>query len=159
MKYIFIILSGLFFFTQVLSDDVTIEMLNKLGKERMIFSEKIVNVNAGDSVFWKATDKGHNVEFIKNGTPEGVEKFKSKLSEKLGEMEVRNVLAELLDNFDKNMIKYLIDDKEYKNYLGVSIEKIIPDYKKVHKKYCDGKFWYYNALNTVDGMPIIKYQA
>jgi pseudoazurin len=81
MKYIFIILSGLFFFTQVLSDDVTIEMLNKLGKERMIFSEKIVNVNAGDTVFWKATDKGHNVEFIKNGTPEGVEKFKSKLSE------------------------------------------------------------------------------
>ena len=81
MRYIFIILSGLFFSTQVLSDDVTIEMLNKLGKERMIFSEKIVNVNAGDTVFWKATDKGHNVEFIKNGTPEGVEKFKSKLSE------------------------------------------------------------------------------
>jgi len=81
MKYIFIILSSIFFSTHVLSDDVTLEMLNKLGKEHMIFSEKIVNVNVGDTVFWKATDKGHNVEFIKNGIPEGVEKFKSKLSE------------------------------------------------------------------------------
>jgi len=31
-------------------------------------------------VFWKATDKGHNVEFIsKNGIPAGVDKFKSKV--------------------------------------------------------------------------------
>ena len=31
-------------------------------------------------MFWKATDKGHNVQFIsKNGVPKGVEKFKSKV--------------------------------------------------------------------------------
>jgi len=35
----------------------------------------------GEKVFWKATDKGHNVEFIKNGVPEGVEKFKSKYNQ------------------------------------------------------------------------------
>ncbi len=58
--------------------DVTLEMLNKLGKETMVFSEKVVKINVGDTVFWKATDKGHNVEFIKGGTPEGVGKFKSK---------------------------------------------------------------------------------
>ena len=58
--------------------DATIEMLNKQDKESMVFSQKIVKINVGDKVFWKATDKGHNVEFIKGGVPEGVEKFKSK---------------------------------------------------------------------------------
>ena len=41
--------------------DVTIEMLNKLGKESMVYSQKIVKVNSGDTVFWKAATKGHNV--------------------------------------------------------------------------------------------------
>ena len=65
-------------FTSVFAADTTIEMLNKSGKEIMVFSNKIVSVNVGDTVFWKATSKGHNVEFIKGGTPEGVPKFKSK---------------------------------------------------------------------------------
>ena len=58
--------------------DATVEMLNKQGKESMVYSQKIVKINVGDKVFWKATNKGHNVEFIKGGVPEGVEKFKSK---------------------------------------------------------------------------------
>ena len=61
--------------------DQTIEMLNKSGKEYMIYSKKIVNINVGDTVFWKATTPGHNVEFIKGGgAPEGVEKFRSPIS-------------------------------------------------------------------------------
>ena len=60
--------------------DATVEMLNKKGKETMVFSLKIVKINVGEKVFWKATDKGHNVEFIKKGVPEGVEKFKSKFN-------------------------------------------------------------------------------
>ena len=60
--------------------DETVEMLNKLGKENMVFSKKIVKVNIGDTVFWKATKPGHNVEFIKGGVPEGVGKFRSALS-------------------------------------------------------------------------------
>ena len=32
------------------------------------------------TVLWKATDKGHNVQFIKGGVPQGVEKFKSKMN-------------------------------------------------------------------------------
>ena len=63
-----------------LAADQTIEMLNKLGKENMVFSKKIVQVNIGDTVFWKSTKPGHNVEFIKGGVPEGVEKFRSALS-------------------------------------------------------------------------------
>ena len=67
--------------SNALAADATIEMLNKKGKERMLFSEKIVRINVGDTVFWKAKSKGHNVEFIKkNGIPKGVEKFKSRLS-------------------------------------------------------------------------------
>ena len=60
--------------------DITIEMLNKLDNEYMVFSQKIVKVDLGDTIFWKSTDPGHNIEFIKGGVPEGVGKFKSKLS-------------------------------------------------------------------------------
>ena len=64
----------------VFAEDTTVEMLNKLGKRSMVFSQEIVRINSGDTVFWKATDKGHNVQFIsKGGVPEGVEKFKSKI--------------------------------------------------------------------------------
>ena len=80
-----IILTSIFFsiiFTTATSfaADITVEMLNKLGKETMVFSQKIVKINIGEKVFWKATHKGHNVEFIKGGVPEGVEKFKSKFN-------------------------------------------------------------------------------
>jgi len=81
MRYILIILFSLFLSKIVVAEDATIEMLDKLGKRNMVFSQEIVRINPGDTVFWKATDKGHNVQFIsKNGVPEGVEKFKSKIS-------------------------------------------------------------------------------
>ena len=70
---------GYFLFSSLaISADQTVEMLNRLNKESMVFEPKIVRVNVGDTVLWKATDKGHNVEFIKKGVPEGVGKFKSK---------------------------------------------------------------------------------
>tara|TARA_B100001250_G_C19233221_1_gene543176 strand:- start:82 stop:504 length:423 start_codon:yes stop_codon:yes gene_type:complete len=77
MKYLFLII---FFIYSICAQaaDVTIEMLNKLNKESMVFSEKVVRIDVGDTVFWKATDKGHNIEFIKGGVPVGVGKFKSK---------------------------------------------------------------------------------
>ena len=81
MRYILIILFSLFLPKIAVAEDTTIEMLDKLGKRNMVFSQEIVRINPGDTVFWKATDKGHNVQFIsKNGVPEGVEKFKSKIS-------------------------------------------------------------------------------
>jgi len=80
LKKYFISLAFILLSTNVFAADETIEMLNKLGKESMIYSKKIVKINVGDTVFWKSTDKGHNVEFIKGGVPEGVEKFKSKFN-------------------------------------------------------------------------------
>ena len=55
-------------------------MLNKSGREINVYSKKIVNVEVGDTVFWKSVNPGHNVEFIKGGVPEGVEKFKTTYS-------------------------------------------------------------------------------
>ena len=77
-----LILSFLFIFnlSSANAADVEIEMLNKLGKEMMVYSKKVARVDVGQTVLWKATDKGHNVEFIKGGVPEGVEKFKSKFN-------------------------------------------------------------------------------
>ena len=66
------------FSTIAFAANETIEMLNKQGNELMVYSKKVVKINVGDTVLWKATDKGHNVEFIKGGVPEGVEKFKTK---------------------------------------------------------------------------------
>ena len=80
MKFLTVILSCFFISNVVFAEDATVEMLNKLDKRSMVFSEEIVRVDVGNKVFWKATDPGHNVEFIsKNGVPEGVEKFKSKV--------------------------------------------------------------------------------
>ena len=80
VKNIITLLILLLFPAKLFAADVTVEMLNKLGKESMVYSKKIVRVDVGDTVFWKATTKGHNVEFIKGGVPEGVDKFKSKFN-------------------------------------------------------------------------------
>ena len=78
---LFVILLSLLFSYSALAEDTTIDMLNKGEGRSMVFSQEIVRVDVGDTVFWKSVDKGHNVEFIKkNGVPEGVDKFKSKVS-------------------------------------------------------------------------------
>ena len=81
MKKLFIFLVFFISTNTAFTADVTIEMLNKLDDRNMVFSSEIVKVDVGDTVFWVSTDKGHNVEFIsKNGVPDGVEKFKSKVN-------------------------------------------------------------------------------
>jgi len=80
MKHVLVVLTILFTNT-VLAADTTVEMLNRLDGENMVFSKKIVRINVGDTVYWKSKDSSHNVEFIKNAIPEGVDKFKSKISE------------------------------------------------------------------------------
>ena len=78
IKIILTFIAYLLFSSFAIAADQTVEMLNRLNKESMVFEPKIVRVNVGDTVLWKAIDKGHNVEFIKKGVPEGVGKFKSK---------------------------------------------------------------------------------
>ena len=66
------------FSTHAIAENYTVEMLNKLGKERMVYSEKVLSIKVNDEVTWKSVDKGHNVEFI--GMPKGASKYKSKIS-------------------------------------------------------------------------------
>ena len=79
-KFILKIIIVLTYFYPAHSADVSIDMLNKLDREINVYSKKLVNVNVGDTVFWKSVNPGHNVEFIKGGIPEGAEKFKSSYS-------------------------------------------------------------------------------
>jgi len=66
----------------VMAADVTVEMLNKDPdtSERNVYAPALVQIAPGDTVTWVATDKGHNVEFVRGAYPEGVEKFRSKLN-------------------------------------------------------------------------------
>ena len=81
MKKIHLVLALMLLSSPVLGADVDVYMLNKLEKVRNVYSDQIVYVNPGDTVNWIAKSKGHNVEFIKkHGIPDGVEKFKSRLS-------------------------------------------------------------------------------
>jgi len=79
MRYFFILLITLWTGLSY-AQDIEVEMLNKLNNEYMVYSKKIVKIEIGDTVSWKATDSSHNVEFIKGAVPEGVEAFKSKLN-------------------------------------------------------------------------------
>ena len=68
--------------TSAFAEDATVEMWNKDPDDKsrkMVCSQEIVTIEAGESVTWLATDKGHNVELIDG--PDGVElEKKSKLS-------------------------------------------------------------------------------
>ena len=77
-KYLFLIISYISISFNSYAETIEIDMLNKLEKEKMVYSIKIARVDIGDTIIWKSVDKGHNVEFVE--MPEGVEKFKSKLS-------------------------------------------------------------------------------
>ena len=72
------IVSVFLFSSHAIAANHELEMLNKLGKERMVFSKKIISIDLNDDVLWKSVDKGHNVQFI--GMPDGAKKYKSKIS-------------------------------------------------------------------------------
>ena len=59
-------------------EPLIIEMLNKRGKEKMLYSQDVARVEVGQTITWTPDSKGHNVQFV--SVPEGVEKVKSKLS-------------------------------------------------------------------------------
>ena len=84
MKLVMLTIFSFLVANSAMAADETIKMLNKSPDgAKMVFSKTIVKIDVGDTVFWKATDKGHNVEFIsykKGGVPKGVKKFKSKIS-------------------------------------------------------------------------------
>ena len=78
MKKIFFATTAMFFANTISAATFEVEMLNRLGKESMVYSQSVVNIQPGDTVKWLATTKGHNVQFLT--VPEGVGSFRSKLN-------------------------------------------------------------------------------
>jgi pseudoazurin len=75
-----IVLAG-FAVVPALAADYEVHMLNKGVAGTMVFEPAFVQAQPGDTVTFIPTDKGHNVEAIKDMLPEGVEIFKSKINE------------------------------------------------------------------------------
>ena len=81
MKKLILGLVTFLFSTSLYSADLEIEMLNKRAsdKARMVYSIEVAKIDAGQTIKWVATAKGHNVEMIKG--PDGAElPKKSKLN-------------------------------------------------------------------------------
>ena len=137
MRYILIISFSLFLSNTVFAENTTVEMLNKLGKKSMVFSTEIVKINSGDTVFWKATDKGHNVQFIsKNGVPEGVEKFKSKIGKDAEfTFNIPGIYAYwCTPHKTMGMIGFVIVDGDLSNLDSIKKVKYLGKSKKIAKK-------------------------
>ena len=133
MKKITLLLFILFLSQPSFGADQTIEMLNKLDKEIMVFSKKIAEVDIGDTVFWKATKAGHNVEFIKGGVPEGVGKFRSKLSKDTEyKFEIPGIYAYwCTPHKGMGMIGFIIVGKDKSNLDSVKNLKYMGKSKKI----------------------------
>ena len=84
MKLYLILIVACFMGGMVLSakaeekEPLIIEMLNKRGKDKMLYGQDVARVEVGQTITWTPESKGHNVQFV--SVPEGVEKVKSKLS-------------------------------------------------------------------------------
>ena len=115
--------------------DTTIEMLNKLDNEYMVFSKKIVYIDSGDIVFWKATDKGHNVEFVKRAVPAGVEAFKSKVNQDTEyKFSIPGIYAYwCTPHKTMGMIGFIIVGNDLSNFNEVAKAKFIGKSKKIAK--------------------------
>lgn len=61
--------------------DFEVHMLNKGAEGAMVFEPAFLKVAPGDTVTFIPTDKGHDVETIKDLIPEGAEAFKGKINE------------------------------------------------------------------------------
>jgi len=60
-----------------------VQMLNKNpdnAKQTMVFSPAYLHIESGDTVIFKATDKGHNSVSMKGMIPEGATAWKSKMN-------------------------------------------------------------------------------
>ena len=83
LKLFFSILFLFLFCTICFSKTVEVGMWSNFQgkKNNMRYDPRIISINVGDTVFWKSLGKDHNVEFIVEGIPVGVEKLNSELNQ------------------------------------------------------------------------------
>ena len=58
------VFSVVFVSSMAYSADMSIDMLNKLGKEKMVYSVDVAEIDVGDTITWLPASKGHNIHFI-----------------------------------------------------------------------------------------------
>ena len=68
---------------QAAAAEVQVKMLNKGAQGAMVFEPASAKLKPGDTVRFIPTDKGHNVETIKEMLPPGAELVKSPLSQEI----------------------------------------------------------------------------
>merc|ERR1712124_61994 len=132
-KLIFIIFI-LFYSSISYGKTIEIEMLNKLGKVKMVYSIKIAKLDLNDKIIWKHVSKGHNVEFI--GMPKGVKKFKTKINKK-AEYEFKKpgiYLYQCTPHKAMGMIGIVVVGGDKSNLEKKKKEKIFEKKKKKKKK-------------------------
>jgi|TARA_B100000780_G_scaffold15250_1_gene10130 pseudoazurin len=136
MKYILLSFLILFSFSSnnAFSNTIEIEMLNRSGKNIMAFSKRVVNVDIGDKIFWKATNKGHNVEFV--SFPKGVKVFKSKLGKDTSfDFTIPGIyLYQCTPHKMMGMIGIVVVGKDYSNLEIIKKSKMIGKSKKTLKQ-------------------------
>ena len=63
-KYFFLIFSFISISFYSYAETIEIDMVNKLGKEKMVYSVDVAEIDVGDTITWLPASKGHNVHFI-----------------------------------------------------------------------------------------------
>ena len=132
-KLIFIIFI-LFYSSMSYGKTIEIDMLNKLGKEKMVYSIKVAKVDLNDKIIWKHVSKGHNVEFI--GMPKGVKKFKTKINKK-AEYEFKKpgiYLYQCTPHKAMGMIGIVVVGGDKSNLEKIKKVKLYGKSKKIFKK-------------------------
>ena len=134
---LFVFMMGILCFvsSNAISETFTIDMLNKLGKERMVYSEKVISININDEILWKSKDKGHNVELI--GMPEGAKKYKSKISKDASYKFTKPgiYLYQCTPHKAMGMIGLVVVGKDKSNLDKIKKAKVYGKSKKLLKKF------------------------
>ena len=133
-KKLIFILCILFYSSMSYGKTIEIDMLNKLGKEKMVYSIKVAKVSLNDKIVWKHVSKGHNVQFI--GMPKGVKKFKTKINKKAEyEFKISGIyLYQCTPHKAMGMIGIVVVDGDKSNLKQIEKVKLYGKSKKIFKK-------------------------
>ena len=133
-RKLILIIFILFYSSMSYGKTIEIDMLNKLGKEKMVYSIKVAKIDLNDKIIWKHISKGHNVEFI--GMPKGVKKFKTKINKK-AEYEFKKpgiYLYQCTPHKAMGMIGIVVVGDDKSNLEKIKKVKLYGKSKKIFKK-------------------------
>ena len=132
-KLIFIICI-LFYSSISYGKTIEIDMLNKLGKEKMVYSIKIAKIDLNDKIICKHVSKGQKVEFIV--MTKVVKKFKTKINKK-AEYEFKKpgiYLYQCTPHKAMGMIGIVVVGGDKSNLEKIKKAKLYGKSKKIFKK-------------------------